>query len=41
MKSFNQSPELDSTVFDDDFGCTPIVYSSDECDAEGKNIQHL
>ena len=31
--------ELDSTVFDDDFGFPPIVYSSDECDAEGKNIQ--
>ena len=34
-----EEAELDSTVFDDDFGFTPIVYSSDECDAEGKNIQ--
>ena len=36
-----EEAELDSTVFDDHFRCTPIVYSSDECDAEGKNIQHL
>ena len=36
-----EEAELDSTVFDDDFGFTLIVYSSDECDAEGKNIQRL
>ena len=34
-----EEAELDSMVFDDDFGFTPIVYSSDECDADGKNIQ--
>ena len=30
---------LQSSTSDDDFGCSPIVYSSDECGDEGKILQ--
>ena len=30
--------QLDLSVSGNDFGCTPIVYSSDESDSEGKTL---
>ena len=30
---------LQSSTSDDDFGCSPIAYSSDECGNEGKTLQ--